>query len=591
VKKISSIILALVLVAGLGAVTAVSTVSASPATWYVVEGGAGDETGVSWASAFADIQDAVEAASDGDTIEVAAGNYGAFSVIGKSNISIIGAEGATVTAGDWVSINRGPIGDAWSMAAVKDSQNINIQGIDFDGTALSKEEVVVGIAYVDSTGRIANLTVENTMGAELGVGVAIIGHAGTSSVNLVDVTVRKSMAGVIIWGAEANLDGCTITEMRPNGGFDIMGSGVGVVIGIPGAAYHGPSTVKVKGSTISDNNDIGVYVCDGSFVEAHFNRIVGNAALGVLNDGGQSVDALYNWWGGAAGPLHPSNPAGVGNNAVSDNVDFQPWLWKESKTETVVEDKVVDALFEADTEVWVTFAPTATVAAYTENPGGDPDFEVLSPVTVVVTEYAYNPEKDAPLQFVTLGKHIDVFASGTKEVSEIEIRLYYRDDDVGNVSRTIQQYFRLLWWDGSESEWKQCEETDVTIGTIKGYDGYIWARITADTTPSLRELEGTPFGGYGGPPPIPVCFIATAVYGTDTAEEIDILREFRDVILLPNSLGAGFVSLYHRTSPPIADLISRHEVLRTAVRVGLVDPIVAVLERSQDLWLARGSPG
>jgi len=84
--------------------------------------------------------------------------------------------------------------------------------------------------------------------------------------------------------------------------------------------------------------------------------------------------------------------------------------------------------------------------------------------------------------------------------------------------------------------------------------------------------------------PFPWCFIATAAYGTDTAKEIDILREFRDVVLLPNGLGARFVSFYYRTSPPIADFISQHEVLRTAVRVGFVDPIVKILNWSHDLW-------
>ena len=91
------------------------------------------------------------------------------------------------------------------------------------------------------------------------------------------------------------------------------------------------------------------------------------------------------------------------------------------------------------------------------------------------------------------------------------------------------------------------------------------------------------FGPFGW------CFIATAAYGTDTAKEIDILREFRDEVLLPNRLGAKFVSFYYRTSPPIANFISQHEVLRTAVRVGFVDPIVKILNWSHDLWSARGS--
>lgn len=80
------------------------------------------------------------------------------------------------------------------------------------------------------------------------------------------------------------------------------------------------------------------------------------------------------------------------------------------------------------------------------------------------------------------------------------------------------------------------------------------------------------------------CFIATAAYGTNTAQEIDILREFRDKILLPNSLGAEFVSFYYETSPPIADFISQHDVLRTIVREGFVVPIVAILKWSHNLW-------
>lgn len=85
------------------------------------------------------------------------------------------------------------------------------------------------------------------------------------------------------------------------------------------------------------------------------------------------------------------------------------------------------------------------------------------------------------------------------------------------------------------------------------------------------------------------CFIATAAYGTDTAEELDILREFRDTVLLSNRLGTGFVAFYYKTSPPLADLISRHEGLRTVVRVGFVDPIVKILDRTRGLWLERGS--
>ena len=71
------------------------------------------------------------------------------------------------------------------------------------------------------------------------------------------------------------------------------------------------------------------------------------------------------------------------------------------------------------------------------------------------------------------------------------------------------------------------------------------------------------------------CFIATAAYGTPIAEEIQILREFRDSYLLTNPLGRAFVDVYYSTSPPIAEFIAEHPHLKVIVRAGLV-PVVAM---------------
>ena len=80
------------------------------------------------------------------------------------------------------------------------------------------------------------------------------------------------------------------------------------------------------------------------------------------------------------------------------------------------------------------------------------------------------------------------------------------------------------------------------------------------------------------------CFIATAAYGTPTAEQIDVLREFRDVVLLESTAGSQFVALYYQLSPPVADFISGSSLLRTLVREFLVDPIVWVVEATGDIW-------
>jgi hypothetical protein len=80
------------------------------------------------------------------------------------------------------------------------------------------------------------------------------------------------------------------------------------------------------------------------------------------------------------------------------------------------------------------------------------------------------------------------------------------------------------------------------------------------------------------------CFIATAAYGTPTAQQIDVLREFRDVVLLESAVGSQFVALYYQLSPPVADFIARSDLSKTLVRELLVDPIVWIVEATGDIW-------
>jgi hypothetical protein len=521
-KKMFSILFALVLVVSLGLVTAAAVLAGT--TIHVP----GD---------YATVQEAIDAAAPGDTIMVAAGEYDAFVLKGKSNLTIIGAQGATVTTANLITALP-VVGNAWVMAAVYDSQNINIKGVNFDGTGVSGNRVFVGIAYVDSTGTITDLTVENIIATDLGAGVAIIGDASTPA-------------------------------------------------------------VEVTGATISNNDDSGIYVCGGSTLEAHFNSIIGNSQCGLLNDGGGMVDATYNWWGDASGPLHQTNPLGRGN-AVAGDVDFKPWLGAAPvtvKKETVT-NGTVDAKAEADTEVAVKGTATVTISKLV----------VKGTATVAIAKYAsslYLTTSDdfvgyaapASLDFVALSdefKQLDIFSDvcveNTTHGTWVEIMLYYTDAQAKGFNETT---LRPFWWNGTE--WAACSNagvntTNITIDNHK-YSGYMWAEIRETaTTPTLSQLTGTPWGGYGHPSVAPGpcgCFIATAAYGTDTAKEIDILREFRDEVLLPNSLGAKFVSFYYEISPPIAGFISQHEVLRTVVKVGFVDSIVAIVNWSHDLWSVR----
>jgi hypothetical protein len=70
------------------------------------------------------------------------------------------------------------------------------------------------------------------------------------------------------------------------------------------------------------------------------------------------------------------------------------------------------------------------------------------------------------------------------------------------------------------------------------------------------------------------CFIATAAFGTKFEKHVQLLRRFRDLYLMPNSIGRAFVKAYYRYSPPMANFIARHDALRTMVRWSLV-PLIA----------------
>jgi hypothetical protein len=102
------------------------------------------------------------------------------------------------------------------------------------------------------------------------------------------------------------------------------------------------------------------------------------------------------------------------------------------------------------------------------------------------------------------------------------------------------------------------------VGTIAD----VWAASTTVIVDSPYSIRAD-FGGAGG------CFIATAAYGTPMAEEIQILREFRDEYLLPNLVGKALVDCYYKVSPSIAGFISEHPCLKPIVRTGLL-PAVAM---------------
>ena len=72
-----------------------------------------------------------------------------------------------------------------------------------------------------------------------------------------------------------------------------------------------------------------------------------------------------------------------------------------------------------------------------------------------------------------------------------------------------------------------------------------------------------------------LCFVATAAYDSPLHPHVGILRDFRDIYLLPSRLGRTLVDLYYKYSPSAAELITKNIALRIVVRINLM-PFVAL---------------
>ena len=140
----------------------------------------------------------------------------------------------------------------------------------------------------------------------------------------------------------------------------------------------------------------------------------------------------------------------------------------------------------------------------------------------------------------------------------------------------------------SSTDWVSKSEDGTHAESLTGLDSSTKYEFKAQLKYDDTVIEGTTLqfttDTPSTPPPFGGCFIATAAYGTPTAEEIDVLREFRDKVLLRSTVGAQFVALYYQLSPPVADFIAGSSFLRTIVRELLVDPIVWVVEATGDIW-------
>jgi hypothetical protein len=75
---------------------------------------------------------------------------------------------------------------------------------------------------------------------------------------------------------------------------------------------------------------------------------------------------------------------------------------------------------------------------------------------------------------------------------------------------------------------------------------------------------------------VSACFVATAAYGSAMANEVEMLRRYRDLMLKSTVLGELAVETYYTFGPPVAGVVGESELLRATARAALA-PVIATV--------------
>lgn len=169
-----------------------------------------------------------------------------------------------------------------------------------------------------------------------------------SNGNLSGMSLVTMTLDMLVFGASAigNTGGPGIAANTPSmGGGEPPFADIGIhIVSVNASENSGPgfdltapnSSVLVWDSTAFMNTDgVRLNALDTGVLgrtQVYGNILCGNSASGLRLLANTGISAQGNWWGDPSGPLHPNNPAGLGNPVIDSSnggngaANFSPWI-------------------------------------------------------------------------------------------------------------------------------------------------------------------------------------------------------------------------------------------------------------------------
>lgn len=515
---------------------------------------------------FKTIQAGVDAASPGDTVNVAFGAYTGNVVIGKSGIIIHGA-GAGRTF-----LNLSGIG---GTAITFD----NVTSSTINGFTIRKAEV--GIRAIKSRAIITNnvflgniSAFENRSSHSSVTNNAFYNNTRAIFSNNSSAIIKNNVvAGSTRYGV-AGFNGGPITYNLFHG--NILGnySGVPIFPSPDPDAFHNRT-----GNPIFVNSTSDFHLKTGSPAIKTGDPSLKNSFNNITSD-----------IGAYGGPQADVTPAAVSNVSAASATDKATISWNKNMAYNISGYRIYYRK-PAETYTSTSFVPAGDTAS----------IDLTSPAHIqanqryyfAVTSMADNSTHESDKSPEVPGAIDSLPPSAPSNLAAAigDKRLYLTWSPAVDNESGVKGY-RVYYGTSAGSYLAPIDVGNVTSYELTGLSNgttyymaisaYDYAGnaggLSSEVSQSPQEVRGIAgLKSTGG------CFIATAAYGSYEERHVKVLREFRDRYLLTNIPGSAFVSLYYTASPPIADFITEHTWLKPVVRVALL-PLIAFS------WLSINHP-